>query len=145
MRKTVQDQYVYSKPTMCLHCHLVVEMVHEREADPQKGAWTCPQCGHLYPFNIGRSGRQPHERQKPLNSARIASPSGLQTRYKMSKLFFVNIPTTAPTTSCRNGWSRVESRRDPFALSGILSPACRRLSVTSNSTTIRKFPKQSRH
>ena len=58
MRKTVLDQYVYSKPTMCLHCHLVVEMVHEREADPQKGAWTCPRCGHIYPFQHWKIRKQ---------------------------------------------------------------------------------------
>lgn len=43
-------EYVYSKPTMCLHCHLIVEMVHERDADPAKGAWQCPRCAHNYPF-----------------------------------------------------------------------------------------------
>src|SRR5467141_368733 len=50
VRKTAQSQFVYSKPTMCLHCHLIVEMIHERDADPAKGAWQCPQCGHIYPF-----------------------------------------------------------------------------------------------
>jgi len=58
VRKTVQEQYIYSKPTMCLHCHLVVEMVHERDADPQKGAWTCPQCGHIYPFQHWKIRKQ---------------------------------------------------------------------------------------
>lgn len=41
---------VYSKPTMCLHCHIIVEMEHEKDADPATGAWSCPRCGHLYPF-----------------------------------------------------------------------------------------------
>jgi len=50
VRKSAPPQFVYSKPTMCLHCHLIVEMVHERDADPAKGAWQCPQCGHIYPF-----------------------------------------------------------------------------------------------
>jgi len=50
MRKNAQPEYVYSKPTMCLHCHLIVEMIHERDADPAKGAWQCPRCGHIYPF-----------------------------------------------------------------------------------------------
>jgi uncharacterized protein with PIN domain len=58
VRKTVQEQYIYSKPTMCLHCHLVVEMVHERDADPQKGAWTCPRCGHIYPFQHWKIRKQ---------------------------------------------------------------------------------------
>jgi len=35
---------------MCLHCHLIVEMTHDREADPVKGAWNCPRCHHVYPF-----------------------------------------------------------------------------------------------
>jgi len=50
MRKNAQLEYVYSKPTMCLHCHLIVEMIHERDADPEKGAWQCPRCGHIYRF-----------------------------------------------------------------------------------------------
>src|SRR3989344_9043671 len=43
-------QLAYSKPTMCLGCHLIVELTHERGADPDKGAWACPRCGHQYPF-----------------------------------------------------------------------------------------------
>jgi hypothetical protein len=43
--------FVYSQPTKCLHCHLVVEMFHSAAADPKRGAWECPQCGHKYPFN----------------------------------------------------------------------------------------------
>ena len=58
VRKTMLSQYVYSRPTMCLHCHLIVEMVHERDADPQKGAWNCPQCGHLYPFQHWKIRKQ---------------------------------------------------------------------------------------
>ena len=53
MRKrttNTRPELVYSKPTMCLHCHLVVEMIHSRDADPAKGAWQCTRCGHLYPF-----------------------------------------------------------------------------------------------
>lgn len=50
MHKGTALEYVYSKPTMCLHCHLVVEMSHESDADPVKGAWRCPRCGHSYPF-----------------------------------------------------------------------------------------------
>src|SRR5947208_852556 len=48
MRKAPRLDLVYSKPTMCLHCHLIVEMTHEHEADPVKGAWNCPRCGHVY-------------------------------------------------------------------------------------------------
>jgi hypothetical protein len=50
MRKTARPDVIYSKPTMCLHCHLIVEMTHDREADPVKGAWNCPRCNHVYPF-----------------------------------------------------------------------------------------------
>ena len=50
MRKSPRPELVYSKPTMCLHCHLIVEMVHPSDADPAKGAWQCPRCGHQYPF-----------------------------------------------------------------------------------------------
>ena len=50
MRKGTSGEYVYSRPTMCLQCHLVVEMVHENDADPVKGAWRCPRCNHNYPF-----------------------------------------------------------------------------------------------
>ncbi len=49
MRKN-GPELVYSKPTMCLHCHLIVEMLHHRDADPVKGAWQCPKCGHQYKF-----------------------------------------------------------------------------------------------
>ena len=58
MRKTAQPEYIYSKPTMCLQCHLIVEMVHASDADPQKGAWNCPQCGHLYPFQHWKIRKQ---------------------------------------------------------------------------------------
>ncbi|TSC75020.1 MAG: hypothetical protein G01um101444_67 [Parcubacteria group bacterium Gr01-1014_44] len=44
------DSRVYSKPTMCLDCHLVVNMSHEQNTDPVKGAWQCPKCGHQYKF-----------------------------------------------------------------------------------------------
>ncbi|HEX4998432.1 MAG TPA: hypothetical protein VFY29_09405 [Terriglobia bacterium] len=48
--KPVEIGTIYSKPTKCLHCHLVVEMFHDAAADPRKGAWECPQCGHKYLF-----------------------------------------------------------------------------------------------
>src|SRR5689334_11455824 len=40
------NQVVYSKPTMCLHCRHIVALEHEVDADPERGAWTCPSCGH---------------------------------------------------------------------------------------------------
>lgn len=48
--KTESTDVVRSNPTMCLHCHQIVEMTHPKDADPSKGAWSCPRCGHLYPF-----------------------------------------------------------------------------------------------
>lgn len=45
-----EKDLVYSQPTMCLHCHLVVEMFHERGADPKTGSWECPRCHHKYLF-----------------------------------------------------------------------------------------------
>jgi len=43
--------FVYSQPTRCLHCHLVVEMFYPAATDTRTGAWECPQCGHRYPFS----------------------------------------------------------------------------------------------
>jgi transposase len=64
VRKAQQPQLVYSKPTMCLHCHLIVEMEHERDADPAKGAWNCPRCGHLYPFMHWKIRKQTQRKQE---------------------------------------------------------------------------------
>jgi hypothetical protein len=64
MRKRTSQDHVYSKPTMCLSCHLVVEMVHEADADPVKGAWRCPQCGHEYPFAHWKIRKQAPTRAK---------------------------------------------------------------------------------
>ncbi len=50
MAKHNRESRVYSQPTMCLQCHLVVGMFHEPGADARKGAWECPNCGHKYPF-----------------------------------------------------------------------------------------------
>jgi len=49
---------IHSHPTMCLHCHLIVEMFHERGADPVKGAWQCPRCGHKYLFSHWKIKKQ---------------------------------------------------------------------------------------
>jgi len=49
--RAVPKGFVFSRPTRCLHCHLVVEMFHEPGADPRRGAWECPQCGHKYQFS----------------------------------------------------------------------------------------------
>lgn len=65
MRKTtLEPEVVYSHPTMCLHCHLVVEMFHERGADRQKGAWECPRCGHKYPFTHWKIKPAPRSRHE---------------------------------------------------------------------------------
>jgi hypothetical protein len=54
---------------MCLHCHLIVEMTHEREADPAKGAWNCPSCGHLYPFLHWKIRKQTPRKQETTKAA----------------------------------------------------------------------------
>ena len=51
MSESKINHLVYSHPTMCLRCHVVVEMFHERRADQLKGAWQCPKCGHRYLFS----------------------------------------------------------------------------------------------
>jgi len=56
--KTAKAERVFSHPTMCLHCHLIVEMSHERGADPVKGSWECPRCGHKYLFSHWKIKKQ---------------------------------------------------------------------------------------
>lgn len=56
--KTKTKEIVYSRPTMCLRCHLIVEMTHEKDADPVKGAWACPRCGKLYEFSMWKIREQ---------------------------------------------------------------------------------------
>jgi DNA-directed RNA polymerase subunit RPC12/RpoP len=56
--KPVKGELVLSHPTMCLHCHLIVEMFHERGADPVKGSWQCPRCGHKYLFSHWKIKKQ---------------------------------------------------------------------------------------
>jgi DNA-directed RNA polymerase subunit RPC12/RpoP len=58
MTKTAKAERVYSHPTMCLHCHLIVEMFYERGADPVKGSWECPRCGHKYLFSHWKIKKQ---------------------------------------------------------------------------------------
>ena len=61
VNKTVvntKEELVHSHPTMCLHCHLIVEMFHEKKADPVKGSWQCPRCGHKYLFSHWKIKRQ---------------------------------------------------------------------------------------
>ena len=53
-----KDEVVFSHPTMCLHCHLIVEMFHERGADPVRGSWQCPRCNHKYLFSHWKIKRQ---------------------------------------------------------------------------------------
>jgi transposase-like protein len=55
LKPAVKSERIHSHPTMCLHCHLIVEMFHERGADPVKGAWQCPRCGHKYLFSHWKS------------------------------------------------------------------------------------------
>lgn len=50
MSKTIENKRVFSQPTMCLHCHLVVNMSHDTAEDARRGAWECPNCAHKYPF-----------------------------------------------------------------------------------------------
>jgi len=64
MSKKTPAENVYSKPTKCLGCHLVVEMVHKSDADPVKGAWQCPRCGHDYPFAHWKIRKQAPEKPK---------------------------------------------------------------------------------
>ena len=50
MAEEIKGSRIYSQPTRCLQCHLVVGMFHGVEANTRKGAWECPNCGHKYPF-----------------------------------------------------------------------------------------------
>ena len=58
LKVAAKVERIHSHPTMCLHCHLIVEMFHERGADPVKGAWQCPRCGHKYLFSHWKIKRQ---------------------------------------------------------------------------------------
>ena len=58
INKAAKGDKIYSHPTMCLHCHLIVEMSHERGADPVKGSWECPRCGHKYLFSHWKIKKQ---------------------------------------------------------------------------------------
>ena len=109
MRKTIQDQYIYSKPTMCLHCHLVVEMVARARSRPSKGSMAVPSVWPSIPLPAleDPEAGSHRERLKPLNSARLARATRPRQRgSKMSKLFFANIPYNCSDRNCRNGWNR---------------------------------------
>ena len=58
LKPALKTERIHSHPTMCLHCHLIVEMFHERGADPVKGAWQCPRCGHKYLFSHWKIKKQ---------------------------------------------------------------------------------------
>lgn len=47
----VDHDRVLSVPTMCLHCHLIVELEHKEEvvAGVDNSTWVCPKCAHVYP------------------------------------------------------------------------------------------------
>ena len=68
--KVGDPKKVYSKPTKCFRCSLIVEMTHLVDADPQEGAWTCPQCNKLYPFRLWKIRKKGGQRKK-----RSKSPS----------------------------------------------------------------------
>ena len=73
MTKPAKPDMVYSHPTMCLHCHLIVEMYHERGADPVKGSWLCPLFCHKYRFShwkIKKQARGKTEAAKSRHGAR---------------------------------------------------------------------------
>ncbi len=47
--KAEQEQFkVVSVPTMCLHCHLIVELERGDIAGGD-ATWVCPKCAHIYP------------------------------------------------------------------------------------------------
>ena len=58
VKPAVKEELVHSHPTMCLHCHLIVEMFHDKKADPVKGSWQCPRCAHKYLFSHWKIKRQ---------------------------------------------------------------------------------------
>ena len=62
-------EVVYSKATMCLRCHLIVELTMTSSGD----AWDCPRCRHQYPikwWKIKRGGsRALDHRADPQQSA----------------------------------------------------------------------------
>lgn len=49
--KTQEERKIVSVPTMCLHCHLIVELERTDVGDVSKDevVWNCPQCHHQYP------------------------------------------------------------------------------------------------
>jgi hypothetical protein len=59
VRKGVQEQYVYSKPTMCLHCHLIVEWFMNGTPTPKKGHGTVLNVVTFIHSSIGRFGNSP--------------------------------------------------------------------------------------
>ena len=64
MRLKATVEQVYSKPTTCINCHLVVEMTHAGDADPVSGAWECPRCGRKYPFAFWKIRKQAADKAK---------------------------------------------------------------------------------
>ncbi len=66
MSKT-QEMVVYSKPTKCVRCTVVVEMTHSGDADPKAGSWQCPNCRHLYRFahwKIQKGGKRARVKER---------------------------------------------------------------------------------
>ncbi len=60
MPKKTENKRVFSQPTMCLQCHLVVGMFH----DPGAEAWECPNCSHKYLFAHWKIKKQARGRNK---------------------------------------------------------------------------------
>ena len=58
-----EEDRIYSHPTMCLRCHLIVVMSHERGVDPLTGAWECPRCGHKYLFSLWKIKKRAQQRE----------------------------------------------------------------------------------
>ena len=57
----IPKERVHSIPTLCLTCHLIVEMYHEKGIDPVSGHWTCPKCGRESLFSHWKIRRKPAE------------------------------------------------------------------------------------
>ena len=53
-----RNQTVYSKPTLCMECHLVVVMSHNPAVEEKENAWICPQCRRVYLFRYWKIGKQ---------------------------------------------------------------------------------------
>lgn len=46
---TPADHKVRSVPTLCISCHLIVQLEHVVATEATHDKWVCPQCQHTYP------------------------------------------------------------------------------------------------